>query len=477
MDRSASDRVPGANAAHHLVEAHCRAGRRGPAVLDDHGRWTFEALSEACGRAGDGLHRLGVRAGDRVAVALPDGREAVAAMIGAMRLGAIAVPLDAGRPGSLTAAILEDCTPHVLVNRPGMLDGTTAHAVAPVLPEDPALIVYTSGTTGRPKGVVHAHRTFSPALPSFLRDVVGVGPGDRVLAAARTATALGFFLGLARPLAAGAAAVLSAARTTPRGTLDAIGRDGVTVLAGVPMHWAQIASVLRHDPDRRAALPSMRAAFSSGDRCPPGLARETADLGIILTDALGASECGDVYLSGDGGGTLGRVTPGVEVRVGRDGGRRGPLWVRTPAAALGYWGRPDLTARLRRAGWTRTEDVVARDAGGYRLLGRADDLFKVGGRLVSPLEIERALAEHPLVTEAAVVGSAQRGRVRPAAFVVTASPEGLAPSGLARELRRHVARRLSPELAPGRVAVLETLPRLAGGKLDRRALSAVAAGA
>ena len=260
---------------------------------------------------------------------------------------------------------------------------------------------------------MHAHRTFSPALPSFLRDVVGVGPGDRVLAAARTATALGFFLGLARPLAAGAAAVLSAARTTPRGTLDAMGRHGATVVAGVPMHWAQIASVLRHDPDGRAALSSMRAALSSGDRCPPGLAREMAGLGITLTDALGASECGDVYLSGDGGGTLTRVTPGVEVRAGRDGGRTGPLWVRTPCAALGYWNRPDLTARLRRGGWTRTEDVVARDGDGYRLLGRADDLFKVSGRLVSPLEIERALAEHPLVTEAAVVGARSAGGCAP----------------------------------------------------------------
>ena len=165
------------------------------------------------------------------------------------------------------------------------------------------------------------------------------------------------------------------------------------------------------------------------------------------------------------------------MRIGRDGGRTGPLWVRTPCAALGYWGRPDLTARLRHGGWTRTEDVVARDGDGYRLLGRADDLFKVSGRLVSPLEIERALAEHPLVSEAAVVGSAQRGRVRPAAFVVTASSVGAATPGLARELRRHVAQRLSPDLAPARVAVLETLPRLAGGKLDRRALSAVAAAA
>ena len=118
--------------------------------------------------------------------------------------------------------------------------------------------------------------------------------------------------------------------------------------------------------------------------------------------------------------------------------------------------------------------MAAHDPDGFRLLGRTDDLFKVGGRLVSPLEIEAALAEHPLVAEAAVVGSAQRGRVRPAAFVVAAAAGPAAPD-LARQLRRHVARRLTPDLAPARVAVLEELPRLAGGKLDRRALSVAAA--
>ena len=123
--------------AHHLVEAHRRAGATRPRSLDDHGRWTFEELSEACGRAAAGLHRLGVRPGDRVAVALPDGREAVAALIGAMRLGAIAVPLDRRGSGRATAAILEDCTPRVVVDRPGMLDGATTRPVAPVRPEDP----------------------------------------------------------------------------------------------------------------------------------------------------------------------------------------------------------------------------------------------------------------------------------------------------------------------------------------------------
>jgi acyl-coenzyme A synthetase/AMP-(fatty) acid ligase len=241
----------------------------------------------------------------------------------------------------------------------------------------------------------------------------------------------------------------------------------------VPMHWAQIAVVLRHEPALAARLAGLRAAVSSGDRLPPGLRDEMARHGVRLIDALGASECGDVYLWGERGDVLDRIAPGVDVRLDATDGR---ILVRTPRAAMGYWRRPALTARLHEDGWIRTEDVAVRGAAGLRLMGRADDLFKVGGRLVSPAEIEGALAEHPMVAEAAVVGSAHRGgRVRPAAFVVAVAA-ATARDGdvLARELRRHVSRRLAPDLAPACVAVLEALPRLAGGKLDRRALLAAA---
>jgi acyl-coenzyme A synthetase/AMP-(fatty) acid ligase len=238
------------------------------------------------------------------------------------------------------------------------------------------------------------------------------------------------------------------------------------------MHWAQIACALRHAPRLAGRLAGLRAAVSSGVRLPPGLRDELAGHGVRLVDALGASECGDVYLWGDRDDVLDRVAPGVDVRVDPDDGR---IRVRTPRAALGYWRRSALTARLREDGWTRTEDVAVRDDAGLRLLGRADDLFKVGGRLVSPAEIEGALAEHPMVAEAAVVGSAHRGgRVRPAAFVVAAGTAPAEALALARELRRHVSRRLAPALAPARVDVLDALPRLAGGKLDRRALVAAA---
>jgi acyl-coenzyme A synthetase/AMP-(fatty) acid ligase len=406
----------------------------------------------------------------------------VAALLGAIRAGAVAVPLDPGRPAAANGAVLADCAPRVVVDRPGMLDGgglrpdapVRSQDPAPVRMDDPALIVSTSGSTGRPKGVVHTRAGVGAAGSNWLRDGLGVGPGDRVLAVARTATALGCFIGLLRPLGAGAAAVLTARRPSPRGTLELVERAGVTVLATVPMHWAQIAAVLRHEPRLARGLAGLRAAVSSGDRLPPGLRAELARHGVRLIDALGASECGDVYLWGDRDDVLDRVTPGVDVRL--DGGAEGRVLVRTPRAATGYWRRPELTARLHEGGWTRTEDVAVREPDGLRLMGRADDLFKVGGRLVSPAEIECALAEHPLVAEAAVVGSAARGgHVRPAAFVVAVGA-ATARDGdrLARELRRHVSRRLTPDLAPTRVDLLDALPRLAGGKLDRRALASAA---
>jgi acyl-coenzyme A synthetase/AMP-(fatty) acid ligase len=344
--------------------------------------------------------------------------------------------------------------------------------------DETCLLVYTSGTTGRPKGVAHAHRALAAGGPSFLRDLAAVGPGDRCHAAARTATALGFFIGLARPLGAGAAAVLSGAAPSGRRALAAVERHRATVLAAVPALWLQVAAILARDRGAAPALGSARVGISSGDRLPPDLAARLASLGAPpLIDGLGSSECADIVIaSRPGEPGFGRVTPGIDVVVA-DGGRApvpdgapGVLWVRTPAGATGYWGLPGASRRLRDGPWLRTEDVMARRGRALVHLGRADELFKVGGRLVCPAEIERALAEDPRVAEAAVVGAPRAGRLRPAAFVVPAAGAATGPA-LARDLRRRVARRLEPDLAPERVVLTDALPRHASGKLDRRRLA------
>src|SRR5262245_3410406 len=466
-----------ANMVDALVERHRRLGRGGAAaVIDGGGSWTFAELSEATARAAGALR---VRRGDRVAVVVPDGRRAAQALLGAVRLGAIAVPLDPDSPPARLDAILADCEPAAVVTGP--LDGP-AEPVAAVDPRELACLVYTSGTTGRPKGVAHRHAGLGAEAPSFLRDLACAGPGDRCYAAARTASALGFFIGLVRPLAAGAAAVLSPSPPSPRRALAVAEGHGVTILAAVPTLWLGMTAVLARRPAEAARLASVRLGVSSGDRLAPGAPdRLAAAGGPPLVDGLGSSECGDIVLAGRAGGAgFARVTPGVDVRVADGAG--GPLpagipglmWVRSPAATAGYWRRDDLTRRLRKGPWLRSEDVVVRRDGALHHLGRADELFKVDGLLVSPAEIERALAEDPRVAEAAVVGTPQAsGLVRPAAFVVLAAG---APSGprLARELRRHVARRLAPTLAPVEVVLTEALPRHASGKLDRARLLAVA---
>ena len=469
-----------ANIVHALVERHRQLGRAAaPAVIDDDGSWTFAELSDASARAAGELRARGVRRGDRVAVVVPDGRRAVQALLGALRIGAIAVPLDPATPPERLRAVLADCAPAAVVT--GALDGAP-EPVADAGADELACLVYTSGTTGRPKGVAHRHGALGADAPSFLRDLASVGPGDRCHAAARTASALGFFIGLVRPLAAGAAAVLSPATPSARRALAVAEAQGVTVLAAVPTIWLAITAVLERRPRDAARLGSVRLAISSGDRLAACAAERLAAAGgPPLVDGLGSSECGDIVLASRAGGcAFARVTPGIDVRVADaaggplPAGAPGLLWVRTPAAAAGYWRRDDLTRRLRMGPWLRSEDVVVRRDGALHHLGRADELFKVDGLLVSPAEIERALAEHPRVAEAAVVGTPQRGGlVRPAAFVVPAA--GAASGGrLARDLRRHVARRLAPALAPGRVVLTDALPRHASGKLDRARLLAAA---
>jgi acyl-coenzyme A synthetase/AMP-(fatty) acid ligase len=257
-------------------------------------------------------------------------------------------------------------------------------------------------------------------------------------------------------------------------------RHGVTVLSGVPTFWAQLATYLERHPDP-AALEGVRLAVSSGDALPAAVAERIRTItGVALVEGLGCSECSNIVLSTRPGeplpGTLGRSVRGVEIRLADDDGRPVPagtpgrLWIKSPSNTTGYWRRSDETRELVVGPWIRMGDVLREDGGVYRHLGRADDLFKVDAKWVSPVEVEGALHEHALVSEAAVVGRQDEdGLTRVAAFVV---PRGeiADPEALGTELRRHIAHRLSAYMAPASVTVVDALPRGATGKVDRRAL-------
>jgi acyl-coenzyme A synthetase/AMP-(fatty) acid ligase/alkanesulfonate monooxygenase SsuD/methylene tetrahydromethanopterin reductase-like flavin-dependent oxidoreductase (luciferase family) len=487
-----------ANLVGLLVERHAEGGLGdAPAAVDETGRWSFAELSAAAARAGGALREAGARRGDRVGIALRDGRPWVAAFLGAARIGAVAVPLDPGSSPERLADALDDCEPAVLVAdaeevavppgaavaiEPDALDSGRPAPVAPVHPEDLAYLVYSSGSTGRPKGTMHAHRDLRAGIETYAAEVLGLEPGDRCHSTARLFSSLGFGNGFFRVLGRGATAVMSGVLPTPRAILGTVAREGVTVLTAVPTFWAQLARFLERHPDPDALAP-VRLAVSSGDSLPPAVAARLGDIaGLDLIQGLGCSECSNVVIStrpGEpAGGTLGRAVPGVEIRLADDEGRAvepgtpGRLWIRSDSNTTGYWRRVDETREVVFGPWLRMGDVLSERDGVYRYLGRADDLFKVDARWVSPAEVEAALLDHGAVAEVAVVGRPDDdGLLRPAAFVVL-TPEAEPGDDLAAALRRHVAHALAPHSAPQTVTVVEELPRLPSGKLDRRRLRA-----
>jgi benzoate-CoA ligase len=492
--RTGRRRVAEANLAHRLVEGNRAAGRGGAhAAIDDDGAWSYDELADAAARAAGRLRGLGVRRGERVAVALPDGRPWLAAVLGTSWLGAVAVPLDPDARPVRRGLLLEDCEPAAVVQdgaapvpsgvprvAPAELAEAPPAPLARVHPDDLAYLIYSSGSTGVPKAAMHAHRDLETGIETYARGVLGLGPGDRCLSVARGFTSLGFGNGFFRVLGCSATAVLSARRPTVRSVLAAVARHRVTVLTAVPTFWAQLAAFLERHPDA-TALRGVRLGVSSGDALPAAVGeRLRAAAGLDLLEGLGCSECSSIVISTRPGepapGTLGRAVEGVGVRLADEEGRPVPpgepgrLWIRSESNTTGYWRRRDETRALVIGPWIRMPDVLSEHEGVFRHLGRADDLFKVDAVLVSPAEVEAALHEHPSVAEAAVVGRpGADGLTRVAAFVVLA-PGTPADEGLAAELRALVARRVARHAAPATVEVRPSLPRLPSGKLDRRRL-------
>jgi len=428
-------------------------------------------------------------------VLLPDGRDWCAAFLGAARAGAVPVPLDPSADPERLADILSDCEPAAVVAAPGarLPDGAPALAPAalatgppapvhPVHPADLGYLIYSSGSTGRPKAAMHAHADMRTGIETYAEAVLGLGPGDRCHSVARLFTSLGFGNGFFRVLGRGATAVMSRAMPTPRAVLRAVAAGRVTVLTGVPTFWWQLVRFLeRHGGAEE--LAGVRLGVSSGDSLPVAVPERLRRLGgPELIEGLGCSECSNVVISQRPGealpGLLGRAVPGVEIRLADPDGRPVPagepgrLWIRSASNTTGYWRRPEATREVVYGPWLRMGDVLVQVDGAYRHMGRADDLFKVDARWVSPTAVEGALLAHDAIEEAGVVGLPdEQGLTRPAAFVVPA--DGWVDEARARELRALVARALGPHCAPRAITPVARLPRLPSGKIDRRALRAM----
>jgi benzoate-CoA ligase family protein len=341
--------------------------------------------------------------------------------------------------------------------------------------DDPAIWLFSGGTTGRPKAVVQRHGSYANAAERYARETMRYDADDVAIGVPKLY--FGYALGavLFFPFAVGGSAVLFADRPTPDGLFGRIARHRATVLVNVP----SMIAVLVDEPSRGHDLSSLRFATSAGEALPAALyERWMRTFGVELYDGLGTAEMWHVFVTNQPGqvrpGTLGRPVAGYDVEVRDDEGRPlpagevGRLWVRGGSRATAYWRNMAATEQVFRGEWVVTGDLIVKDADGYvTYVGRGDDALKVKGRWLLPAEVESCLLAHDRVVECAVVGAADTdGLVKPVAFVVAASPD----DALADELRHWVLDRLEPYKHPRRVIVLDDFPRTHLGKIDRGAL-------
>jgi len=499
------------------------SGRRALLWEDGHGNsetWSFDDLKRRSDRLASGLRSLGVERGDRVGLMLPQTPEHAAAHLAAFKLGAVSVPLSRLFGHEALRYRLEDSGARVLFTDAENLakalevgdglpalsrvvlcgreqgeagprdvfafDDVLARASGDFAPEDtgaedPALLIYTSGTSGPPKGALHCHR--------YLLGYNGVDyannffrPGDLYWSAADWAWVGGLLVGLLSPLAHGVPVLASSARFDPQGALDLMARHGVTntLLSATALRKMAV----QVDEPRRFRL-QLRCILSGGERVTPEIWQWTDErLGLRINEVYGQTEANMLIGECDPlipprREPLGRPYPGHEVAiVGEDGravppGTLGVIGLRRgdPVIMLGYWNRPEATRAAYRGDWFLTGDLGVMDAEGFiHYKGRADDVISSAGFRIGPAEVEGCLLEHPAVEQCAVIGVPDETRGEAVKAFVLLAP-GHAPSpALAQALMTHVRTRLGAFQRPREIEWVPELPMTVSGKIKRAEL-------
>jgi long-chain acyl-CoA synthetase len=431
------------------------------------------ALHRRAGGFARFLAGAGVRPGDRVALSIPNNWAFAAALLGALKLGAVVAPLDPRLTTDEHRAILDDLRPRLVAHE---VVGDEADWPTVTETHAPALVLYTSGSTGRPKGAVLSHDALSFAVDSWAGPVMALTPDDVVLGVLPFSHSYGLNGALLAPLLTGGA-VVTLERFGPEDVLEAVAVHRVTVLPAVATMFRRLLGSPALD---RARLGSVRMALSGAAPCPWDLAREWRErTGVRIFRGYGSTELFRPlsYLAADvddRADAIGRPVPGVDVRVidddghGLAPGELGELLIRTPAAMDGYLGAPDNTREVLVDGWFRTGDLARVTAEGWVTIeGRKRERILRGGYSVFPQEVESVLLAHPAVGEAAVVGVPhdELGE-EVAAFVALREGECTAPD----ELIAHCKRHLAAFKYPRRVTIVPELPKAATGKVLKKLL-------
>jgi 4-hydroxybenzoate-CoA ligase len=499
------------NAAVDMIDRNVAEGRGSKiAFIDPARKLTYGELADSVARVGPMLEALGLRREDRFAMIMQDTVDFPVLFWGAIRAGIIPIPLNTLLPVEQFRYILQDSRAKALfVSAPFLKageaaiagittlkrlivvgDGAAAHpnfatlmraaspaAAAETCGDEVAFWLYSSGSTGMPKGVRHVHASPMETAKLYAQPLLGITESDVCFSAGKLYHAYGLGNGMSFPLSVGATTALLPDRPTPGAIFEVLRREQPTLFFGAPTLYAMMLADPACTPENGSKR--LRWCVSAAEALPEHVGTEWKKrFGVDILDGLGSTEMLHIFLSNQPGklryGTSGIAVPGYDLRLVDDknadvaDGELGELLVRGPTAAEGYWNQREKSRRTFEGEWTRTGDIYVRDADGmYRYCGRNDDMFKVSGLWVSPFDVESALISHAAVLEAAVIAKDDEdGLLRPKAFV-TLKDGATRDDALREALKEHVKQQIGMWKYPRWIEFVDSLPKTATGKIQR----------
>jgi benzoate-CoA ligase len=511
---SLSDRVDlpdNFNLADHFVDRHVREGRGGRTAIRCGDRTlTYGEVATLMNRVADAMRRVGLTEEQRVLLVLPDTPDFAAAYFGATKIGAVAVPTSTALRAADYSYFLEESRARLAIVHSSLmtefapvasgarlskqiivsgepvagyvhweqfLEGTSGDVkAAETNKDDAAFWLWTSGSTGRPKAAVHSHQDWVFCCEHYGRGVLGIHADDVTFSSSKLFHAYGLGNGLMFPFHVGATTILNPGKPQARPVLEIAQATRPTLFFSVPTLFTAMLQEAENAP---YDLSSVRLAASAAEPLPADIFRRWKErFGFEILDGIGSTEVLHIYLSARAGqvrpGSTGQCVPGYELAlVDSDGhpvqtGAIGDLLVAGRSTAQCYWNRKELTQDRMRGRWFFTGDKYRLDADGYYwYTGRADDMFRVSGQWVSPIEVEGALIEHSSVLEAAVIAFEEESGLHTVQAFIVLRDGCNSHEGLIRELQEFVKQRITPYKYPRRIEFLPELPKTAAGKVLR----------